>query len=425
MFRIDKKDGQVFVTNNEGKSTVFEFENYINAATVVAHFTDIYLSKEPSKRITQLKEAGNILGCIPSKFAKMLRGAVYQTYVIPYKEWIFRFALQHMHKTIDATRLYLVIQHSKTLRQYEADGNKHLQAFALMFGDAKCAKLALGQGVWRALCKNSRSRNDLLFNKTYSLAKSWGKQHDREFLTNIITELNTLPTTFLKTRERDLPLIMPPKGKAFSIFATLRKAFPDITYKTMIKENKAYDAIRIIVDTLIMAQGQERAFDKTWSLSRWHNEHNALELETTKKAYPSKPYPSMEKLPLEIKEGRFTARLLNNAYDLFVEGQRQHHCVASYAYYVEQGLYAVYSITDGAEVSTLGIPAQNSHLNFQHYSACNSAIVDIDRKEFGNTLHMKMVRFLKVVRPIKDVLEEEFGGVPQPPNPNNCIRIDL
>ena len=384
MFKISRENGRVIVTRPDGTAEHIEFENYIKAEWVVARFTDIFLPKGPvRKRVKLLKEAGDVLGCIPSQFARMLRGAMWQEYVLPHKKYIFRYALQHKQKSIDTTLMYKVIDRYKIMEQYEADGNKHLVAYGLLIGDAKKAKETLGKGTWKTLCKTAASRNDLIARHAYKIAQG-GRQTDNiDLLTRLIKELVKIPTTFLAQGTDALPIVL--YGDiVLSIFDKIKAVTP----KPYIEwdSNMIQGTINTIEGVLVMAREVGVEVDLSWSIRRFIQEHTHILQRRITMRYPSTPFDSLANIPKEIKDEEFTATLLDNPYALHMEGTRQHHCVAAYSDKVATGEYVVYSITDGITISTIGIPAKGSHLTHQHYGACNSQVTNEARIKFASKL---------------------------------------
>ena len=373
MYKIYEEDGKVIVEDSNGSIKTITIGNAVifTAETVAFAFAGIYVPKFPVEaRIKAFTEAGDIFGCSATKFAHMLRGALYRVYVRPYKHVLNRIA--YNSKGLNTQIYTKVVNNWGMITQYIADGNEHLATFGALSGTAEESKKVFGKGLWKKLCHNTKSRNDLIVKVALSL---WNGTPDFR----LIRELNKIPSTLLKGTT--FPPLIITNDCIFEYATPLLAKYK--TCKAITRAVLTYTH-NIITDTIRMLDGN---INVNWSINTWDRRHKELAEVRNQALLGSKEiFEATGKYPKTIDGGNFFATLLDSEYAIKQEGKAQHHCCGIYSDFVKRGEYVIYSIKGlNDEVSTLGIPLI-SGLNLQHFMACNRTVEDEDRVAFANLI---------------------------------------
>lgn len=359
------------------------------------------------------KEAGDELGCSCNKFASMLNGAIVRAYITPNKMFIDRFATtwrfnlekKRREPVRNGTCVLMVNNNASLGYEYIKDNMDHLAGFGVVFGwNAAKAKSIMGKNLWRRLCHNSKSRNDMIIN-TANLLSFEGDGHKKVHI------LESIPSTIL--------------GRATNVLAHLcdveyRLGVQNVTRKVINYFNRPLhkicgdDIIGVtnnIVDVNRMCEQSGKAFNPAWSITRMLAEHNNLIKAVVLKDASKDDFVVTKFLQNEYIDDKFKATLIKSEYDLKGLGVEQKHCVGSYAFPCNRLEYAVYTITDDTGlISTLGISApwgKSGHT--QHYHALNKQVTDETRIAFG-----KLITW-KVIDKFKEIPEEIRFVAPEPP----------
>lgn len=252
-------------------------------------------------------------------------------------------------------------------------------------------KKSLGKSVWKKIANNSFSKNKLLI-------ECYGESGLQPSRVNLA--YSTLKLFYGRC-----------EGEYVEICDRLARQ------ARVLSKKKEYQEIRDIVnDTIDMAEQLEVEINPNWSLNRWREEHDNFSRQLLTQEYSTEKFTKTlyPKLLPEISLDGCTAKLLLSPFEVALEGQTMHHCVASYAYTCERGDYAVYHVTDSkGNVSTLGCNIKSDiqpvfvgysledtsdqsmatryHLQKQqHYGRHNSKVTDEAREFVEKVLARKM-----------------------------------
>ena len=146
--------------------------------------------------------------------------------------------------------------------QVLVDGNEHLATFGALSGTAEESKRVFGKGLWKKLCHNTKSRNDLIVKAALPLS-------DPTTLFSIVRELNKIPSTLLKDT-RFLPLIIH-YGHIFEYSTALLAKYK--TCKAITRALLTYTHNITITDTMRMLDGN---INISWSIDTWDRRHKEL-----------------------------------------------------------------------------------------------------------------------------------------------------
>ena len=316
-------------------------------------------------------------GIRATNVVKVARGIVYNEVCKQFPEW---YELCRTSSWIPGGHMFKYLETEELLQQCRKDGIANIIPIVAYFKKSpQELKKALGETTWKKLCKNTYSRNRLLFLKSDAR------------LTPV--ELNAVPSTILKSKMYLAP----------EVYSWLIRT-QDVPLKNYPKNSNIQREARIYVDTRLMCRDAGETFNPNWSKRRMKEEHDRLsrmqrEIADRREAEYNLEYAKLLKVDFrELHEGleviKFESGVvaipLVNMQQVQEEGSKMHHCVGSYASMCARGEYLVWHLTKGSVETTLGITAQ--HENYviamskdkynlqQHYGFCNAAVEDEDLK---------------------------------------------
>lgn len=211
-----------------------------------------------------------------------------------------------------------------------------------------------GKGAWKALCKNSFSRNKLLYEDDYAFPHNY-------------VALNNISSTLLRNSW----------DREFAIWASRWMRGSWSNTEIMRKLYHLYQ------DTFRLAEGLNEHLQLEimykWNPEKLQKKHDEFVKEHNTRKYSKDViyFPQYIHATNGMRVDEFTAHLLMSKYDIAEEGQAMHHCVAGYADSVARGDYLVYSIRkNGERYSTLGLRRFSDIEVYkdQHYMACNKSV---------------------------------------------------
>lgn len=385
--QIIVEDGKVLVVNADGSSTIQPFVNKVSAEYVMHTYTSVNAPRylyQKNDIIDVYTKAGDELGVSVAVFKKMLNGAIYRAYVADNKDLHSRLSyLRIGHRPVKDTEMVnLVNARAEFIRQFMSDNNVHTSAFGLFFDSTSDAKKELGKSLWKAVCRNSKTRNDTMCKIV----------HTDDRIAQRIRALNQLPSTLLNNLYDETIVSICELHDTVGIKDIVSKILNRLNRPLCRIEDSNINGITTTIsDTRRMVED----FNPRWSLTRIYEEHKrAIIAEATKDA-PKEPFECAQFLPGKIVKDGFIAILCSSPYDLTLLGAEQHHCVGSYRDMVEDFYCAVYKvIDDGDVVSTLSIshPATKNRSAIQHMYAWNAHVKDDKRVQFAKYVCRKVQR---------------------------------
>ena len=317
-------------------------------------------------------------GIRATNVVKVARGIVYNEVYKHFPEW---YKLCRTTSWTPMGQRFEYLETEELLQQCRKDGIANIIPIVAYFKKSpQELKKALGETTWKKLCKNTYSRNRLLFLKSSAqLAEP--------------VEWNAVPSTILKSKTHFTP----------EVYSWLIRT-QDIPLKNYSKDYNIQREASIYIDTQRMCIGAGETFNPNWSKRRMKEEHDRLsrmqqEIANRREAEYNSEYAKLRKVDFrELHEGleviKFesgvVATPLVNMQQVQEEGSKMHHCVVNYARMCAEGEYLVWHLTKGSVETTLGITAQ--HENYviavskdkynlqQHYGFCNAAVEDEDLK---------------------------------------------
>mgnify|MGYP001548243006 FL=1 len=316
-------------------------------------------------------------GIRATNVVKVARGIVYNEVYKQFPEW---YRLCRTTSWTPMGQRFEYLETEELLQQCRKDGIANIIPIVAYFKKSpQELKKALGETTWKKLCKNTYSRNRLLFLRSDAR------------LTPV--EWNAVPSTILKSRTHFTP----------EVYSWLIHT-QDIPLKSYSKDYNIQREAGIYIDTQRMCIGAGETFNPNWSKRRMKEEHDRLsrmqqEIANRRQAECNAEYAKLLKVDfrelhkgLEVMEfdSGVVAVPLVNMQQVQEEGSKMHHCVGSYARMCAEGEYLVWHLTKGSVETTLGITAQ--HENYiiamsedkynlqQHYGFCNAAVEDADLK---------------------------------------------
>lgn len=328
-------------------------------------------------------------GITASNLVKIARGIVYNEVYKQFPEW---YKLCRTTSWAPTSSRFSYMETEELLQQCRKDGIANVIPIVAYYGKSpQELKKSLGEGKWKKLCKNSYSRNRLLFMKSNEK----------------VTPLDwiEIPSTILKERTRWLP----------EVYSWLIR-----TQDSTLKEIATTTTAQVIyyMDTKRMCEGAGETFNPNWSARRMKQEHDRLsrmqqEIANRRQSERDEHYAKLLEIDFrELHNGlervEFSSGVvaipLVNMQQVQEEGSKMHHCVGSSANMCAEGDYLVWHLTKGDVETTLGINvSSDKKYNFsQHYGPCNAAVKDEDLITAAN-LVVKMLNDKNKVK----LLEQE------------------
>lgn len=308
-------------------------------------------------------------GILATNVVKIARGIVHSEVHKQFPEW---YKLCRTTSWTPMGNRFEYLETEELLQQCRKDGIANVIPIVAYFGKSpQELKKSLGEQAWKKLCKNSYSRNRLLFLKSTSRVTP--------------VDWDAVPSTILKGRTQWTP----------EVYEWLIKT-QDCHLKSITTDYNIQREASYYLDTKRMCIDAGEAFNPNWSKRRMKEEHDRLsriqqEIANRRAAEHDAEYAKLlEKdfrelhcglTPVHFDSG-VVATPLVNMQQVQGEGSKMHHCVGSYANMCAKGTYLVWHLTKGSVETTLGISVYKGEYKFsQHYGHCNAIIEDQDLKD--------------------------------------------
>lgn len=328
------------------------------------------------------------------KFNRRYQKLSYALWVGDDSKLIHRFCRKGKH--LDNELVYRFHCFRDLIMEAVNNNEIHLIPAILFFGtNINTLKAGLGTSLWKALCKNSASRNKLIF-KLASFTKSLHRFMRASFsfteLTSptlqaipiatakpILEALNALPSGILQST----PFLRAIDGNEYDYdyladgdFETLELTEMQILqfsltiataaqhYKKVTDPHFFRDALQTIKDCRRMAKRLNEPFNEQWSLNRIEREHKVLTklFNTTIHEHYYQEYDFEILWIRELHYRGVTATLLSSRAALIIEGRELTHCVASYHEQVHFGRSIIFSLrAQDGQRSTLELGVRRGH----------------------------------------------------------------
>lgn len=285
-------------------------------------------------------------------------------------------------------------KNKKLIEQCLEDGMENITPFFMFIRTAykdnedsvTLLRKKVGKGLWKQFLKNSFTRNK-------NICITYNNSFDRN--SHPLKDLQQIPSGLLcRSRNRS------PIGV---IAANVIK-----THKLITKTETHNKIEHTIDDTLSMYKQLEKPLPKQhtkWTLDKWNKQHEWCIEQINLKRYSKAVFECLEGLQRTYQSscGKYTATLLDSAYDIRNEGDAMHHCVGSYSDRVKNGNYLVLSIrtkTDDKRSSTLGLYRFSERnkvgVRFsQQYKYCNGIVTDENELSFTDNIMRDLDKQLK------------------------------
>ncbi len=313
-------------------------------------------------------------GVLATNVIKVARGILYNEVYKQFPEW---YNLCRTTSWMPIGNRFKYLETEELLQQCRKDGIANVIPIVAYFGKSpQELKKSLGEQAWKKLCKNSYSRNRLLFLKSNHRVTP--------------VDWNTVPSTILKGRTHWIP----------EVYEWLIKT-QKVPLKNYSKDYNIQREVGLYTDTQRMCIGAGETFNPNWSKRRMKEEHDRLsrmqqEIANRMAAEYNVEYAKLlEKDFRELHKGLETVRFdsgvvatpLVNMQQVQEEGSKMHHCVGSYASMCAKGEYLVWRLTRGDVETTLGIDVHHGKYSFdQHYGHCNAIVEDQDLKDAAESV---------------------------------------
>lgn len=390
MWKLHVEGDSIVIRCTETNKIIEQFESY-RPLKSVDYILDQYmrtdfrqcirqeLSKGICYKAAENKAKATIIGCGPSKFVKALNALMYKKYVAHiHQKHIRTFAITHFKKGADSINRRVINilnkdKETKALLDLALEDNTYnIAPFILLKGmSTSQLKQYYGKGLWKHLCANSLSRNKLIVDHilvngilvqgNFSSMKCGEEERD------IVSTLNSLPSALLLFAKKSPTYALP----------YIKWAGDNMKGHWGQKRTISY-IINIVRDTQRMAEQLDMPFSLSWGKKRMEETHHHYSSLLTQRTYGKEKFPYVGTFPdivcSEEHEG-WEAVLLSSPYELYMEGTKQRHCVASYASSCMDNKYAVYSIRQhGKQYSTVGIDITGEPFIHQHFCVCNGPV---------------------------------------------------
>lgn len=309
----------------------------------------------------------------PTNFRNVFLSLWLKHNVEPVKEWVWQFAYTGGGKfSVDINAVFNIWDLKDEIIQAKEDGLESLIPFIVHWGiTIPEAKNRVGKGVWKRLCKNSKTRNHLI-----------AKNH-RNGGADEVKSLMGVPSTVLKKG------CLRFDAKTLSILSKHFKAKDIVQSKV-----ECVRFANVIVDTVRMSSDLDVKYNPEWSMRKWIEKHEEFSREVLSRQYPDEVYDCFKDVPERLRyvhcEG-ITAELVQTPLRLHQEGSYMKHCAGSFNEMIGMGTYVVYHLSgDGVSSTTLSFTKlrEAGWHPHQHYGACNSAS-DVTQS------HLKLEREIK------------------------------
>lgn len=253
---------------------------------------------------------------------------------------------------------------STTLDELLGDGLDNLSGIVVALKKTPFQlKYTLGKGLWKTVCRNSKTRNYFLAKAIIANEIDFGGRAVQP--KHLVETLNSLPSGVLGVIGKvDLDSFY------YSYRNTLASALVK-DQKRVLSSNGYYGlevwgrkyslALNTYRDTKRLSEQLGEKFDVKWSLKTMQKKHEEYTEKYELKRFSKDPYESLSKMKdVKFVLGEATAELIMSPFDLRQEGIEMRHCVASYSPSVAAGNFIVFSIKCGDSRSTLGIRVRDT-----------------------------------------------------------------
>lgn len=248
------------------------------------------------------------------------------------------------------------------INEAERDGLYNLIPIIIAYGAAPHAIRAdVGRGAWRRVANNSVTRNKLIM----SALRRCGKDGKSQLFKLLEISSGVMREIHAADEDEIVAARITPKKRGVEFRETLHT----------------------VRDTRRMLLPSE--FNPDWGYARMRQEHELATRAMMHRRYSDKKFAD----DWSIQERAYSAHLLTSQAEIAIEGELQHHCVASYARESAMGNYAVFRI-EGKERATAGVI--NGRVE-QIYGACNSPVSD-ECKAFSYAVATKYAEHLRAAR---------------------------
>ena len=323
------------------------------------------------------------LGC---RFNRRFLAAQFRCWVEPYPILIKAHCRTVEHggrlSNILVERFY---RYLPLILQARDDGLDHLISPILYFGCApREIKRILGKGLWKALCRNSRSRNRLLFAHAcgpwpWRVLPPYGRVRLKDASVRLHA-FNQLPTSLLKGSDQ-MDMFRHSGIKGVQAWVSQQA----IAQRCVSDEAAVMRLFHLYEDTYLMAREQQACFNPRWSCRRMQEEHNHLVQMQSLAEYSDEPFADIGHFVQDSVIDGVAVQLLRSPKAIAGEGLAMNHCVAAYSSTVHDGHSVLYSLTelDTHQRSTLEIRLSPSGISSsvsscvslgQHTGPCNASI---------------------------------------------------
>jgi hypothetical protein len=287
-------------------------------------------------------------GITAKLLAKCLNREFMEVLVAPIKKHTSRYCFNS--RRCDMKAVERISKLRPVLEQCEKDNIENVAPICLLLnGDPAHCKVILGKSLWKTLCKNSLTKNVLIYKQANPRSLlDYGHNPDDTIKTHIKL-LNDFKSKYLK--------------RGLRIISTEVRYFD----KYGLWVSKTGGSYNIAQDTSNMADRLNEKFSLKWTPTKMQKMHDQYSLALQRKreeellreqAEYGKQWEAVAPyLPCQtIELDGYVATLIKTPLELHREGEAMHHCVGGYGSSVKCGDYLVYSITkDGERVSTLGL----------------------------------------------------------------------
>jgi len=240
------------------------------------------------------------------------------------------------------------------------DGQKNLVPFLIITGvnNVQDMKRMLGKACWKAVCKNSFSRNRLMAWRFGKPRMPFGDGHSMDWIKAQIA----LPTTLLADFSR--------------VYSPLAVQVIKSERKLGNKDRRRY--VNDIISDCIRMQPElsQRKDLHKYTMKTWEGLHHKGVEAIKLKKHPDTFISWLKPYDVKYSFGEFTATLLTSMRDIGYEGEDMKHCVGSYARSSSDGRCMIWSVRkNGDKYSTLSLNTNNRRIIVgQHYKKCNHTV---------------------------------------------------
>lgn len=330
------------------------------------------------------------------KFNHRFQKLSYALWVGDDKKLIQRFCRYGRH--LDNELVYRFHCFRDLIMESVSNNELHFIPAILFFGvNINTLKAGLGASLWKMLCKNSASRNKLIFRCaafTSTLNPFMSSRFSFDELKPpvlqsipiaiakpILEALNALPSGIMQSNsclraidgnahyydypengDNEIIDIDPTESQIFRFSLTVATAAQQ--RKKVTDPHFFQDAMKTVKDCRRMAKRLNKPFNDLWSFNRIEREHKSLTKLFNTTIYPDYYQEYAFEIPWirELHHQGVTATLLSSRAALITEGQELSHCVASYHDYVYSGRSIIFSLrTQDGQRSTLELGVRRGH----------------------------------------------------------------